>query len=407
MPELTDRGRIMPLPVMWCHTEHSTCDSVRRMGMARRVVSVTVLSCVTLGALGCSKAKLEATLKGYKPGSPNVVLVHVKGDKGASVECTEGGLPCPRVDLGALGEIDMEIDLTSAGDKPKVAFLLSRLGRREAKATVNLDAGSGLAARVEVSSGGVVTCISRTCTGLLSLAPTASISLTVPPGTTAQIGTQQFKADAKGEIRTPLTLTTTPPLKDLPASKLCTHDAASPVGRAKLTLTFADGATASADAALTTDMVSSGLGATLSAIKRGPVPFPWEKAGAAARPKRAAFSVDQSGCNAFGGPADATLADVAVLVVTEPKGERTDKCTYAITDPSGASSGSSSGRITLYDETAIAYDRVTGKKLAERVFQAPKICDQSIKLTSATTPISDQQMHPLRATVATWAATVR
>ena len=135
--------------------------------MARRVVSVAVLSCVTLGALGCSKAKLEATLKGYKPGSPNVVLVHVKGDKGASVRV------------------------------------------------------------------------------------------------------------------------------------------------------------------------------------------------------------------------------------------------HAITDPSGASRGSSSGRITLYDETAIAYDRVTGKKLAERVFQAPKICDQSIKLTSATTPISDQQMHPLRATVATWAATVR
>ena len=405
MQTFFEAGRGHPTPWLGAghlHVSHATAVACR-MGMARRPLELAI-AFVAMGALGCSKSKLEATVKGYKPGSSSIVLVHVKGDKGATVDCTPAGLDCARTDLGAAGEADVEIDLLLAGDKPKVVVLHSQIGRRQATATVDF-AGSRLGVRFDFA-GGSIRCISPTCSGMVSLAPTASLSFTAAPGTTVDIGNEHFKTDAAGELHTPLALTTTPPLKDLQASRLCNHTA-SPVGKTKLTLTFADGSKGTGDLALTTEMVTSGLAPTLWAIKKGPVLFPWERAGATPRAKRAAFALDLNGCTAFGGPADATLADVVVLVVTAPKGQRADTCTYAITDSSGASRGTSTGRITLFDETAIAYDRVSGKKLAERVFQAPKVCDPNIKLTSASTPIADQSMSPLAATVVAWAATVR
>ena len=276
---------------------HATAVACR-MGMARRPVELAI-AFVAMGALGCSKSKLEATVKGYKPGSSSIVLVHVKGDKGATVDCTPAGLDYARTDLGAAGEADVEIDLLLAGDKPKVVVLHSQIGRRQATATVDF-AGSRLGVRFDFA-GGSITCISPTCSGMVSLAPTASLSFTAAPGTTVDIGNEHFKTDAAGELHTPLALTTTPPLKDLQASKLCNHTA-SPVGKTKLTLTFADGSKGTSNLALTTEMVTSGLGPTLWAIKKGPVLFPWEKAGATPRAKRAAFALDLNGCTAFGGP---------------------------------------------------------------------------------------------------------
>ena len=375
------------------------------------IVPVVPVVAVLLALPGCSKGKLEAKVKGYAPGSKTTVVIHVKGDKGATVDCATGGLACQSVDLGAAGEGDVEID--EANVPPggsKVVFLHEKIGRREATTSIDLGNASGLPAAVDVNELGTITCVSRTCNGLFGIAPSGSLSLTAAAGTKVDVGSEHFTVPAGGQLTTSTNVTTTPAMKDVPLAKLCTGTTgtAVPLGSTKMTLTFADGASASTDVAMTTHMANMSLGPVLSdAVKKGPVAFPWEKPGTPPnRSKHTAIYVTVSGCEGAGGAADAKLGDVTVIAVSDTK-PRTDTCTYALNEKtSGKSRGTSTGKITLNDEEATAFDRFTGKKLGTKLFAAPKTCDPDLKLDSAADTIKEQTSYASTTAIAAWAATL-
>lgn len=363
-----------------------------------------LLAVVCLGVSGC-KLKLDAQLTGYKPGSSSVVLVHVKGQSNAYLTCSSSGLECGSTSLPGTGETDVEIDLggANASKKPRVIYFQLQAGPRRAQATVSLEDGK-LPPKIEVSSAGYLTCIARDCSGSVTIFPSGSLTVTAAAGTKVELGTETFTVDPSGSLTAPAQIAGLTPVKDVTLTKLCGKEA-SPLGSAPLALTFPDGVRAATDLSLTTETATSGVCSALSPIAQGAVRFPWEKPDLRALKRRAALYVTPSTC-AAGGPADATVSEIAVVVVADHK-ERVDQCEYDLSESgSGKSRGSATGKITLNDLAARAYDRLTGKKLGEKLFAAPKECDPHFKI-SENGSIPDQTSYVSGEAVARWGATLR
>lgn len=85
--------------------------------------------------------------------------------------------------------------------------------------------------------------------------------------------------------------------------------------------------------------------------------------------------------------------------------QRVDKCEYELSE-SGQSRGSASGKLTMNDAAATAYDRLTGKKLGERVFAAAKACDAHFKIQENGS-IPDQSTYASSEAIAKWGATLK
>jgi hypothetical protein len=99
-----------------------------------------------------------------------------------------------------------------------------------------------------------------------------------------------------------------------------------------------------------------------------------------------------------GGPADATVKDVRVVLFGEDK-PRSGTCNYVFTDGT-----SGAANLTMHDELATAYDRTTGKVLGTKLFEAKKSCDPEV--TSKTKALKGQDAYADSKAIATWGATL-
>lgn len=370
----------------------------------RTAVTGLLALALGLGATGCGKMKLSAKATGYKSGSATTMLVHLVGEKGARVTCSSVSIVCPPTEIPYSGETDMEVDLsaTTSEKGSRVLFLKAQRGRREA--SVMLDLETALPPTVSFASSGGFSCIGRKCDGSVLVAD-ARVKGHFPPATTVQVGSAKVVANAAGDLDAPVNLGLRTQPKDILLSKLCSSTASS-FGATDLTITFPDGAKAASPVDLTTDRVWSELAPRFAA--GGPALFPWEKPGAtSASKRRAAIVYAPSRCVA-GGAADATLGDVGVFVVSTPAARtRSDTCVYQLNlKATGASRGVATAKLTLHDEEATAYERVTGRKLGTRPFQAAHYCTSNVSLSSASESIPDQDAYVDDKAVAAWAATL-
>jgi hypothetical protein len=365
------------------------------------VVATGVL--VFCALLACKKVGIEAKATGYKAGSNTVVVVHVKSSKNTRVSCGSGGLSCSAVDTNYAGEADLEVDLEgeNSGQTQKVVAL--EAGGGSTKATLMLDLGaSGLPPKVDVNSAGTIACVARKCSGTLTFAPAGRLELEVETGTSVELGSETFTVK-DGKLDTTVHVATQPPLAELPVESLCAKET-KPLGSTTLTLTFPDKVKVSTSIELDTDQVLKPVKEALAAIDKGPVLFPWES-GKASAPKKRGVAVYMSRvlCSTSG-PTDATLADVSVVAVSTGQ-TREDTCAYQLTEQgSGTSRGTATGKLTIYDENATAYNRGSGAKLGTRLFKATKHCRADMDLTSTTIP--DQGNFVSAPAVAKWAGSL-
>lgn len=370
----------------------------------RTVATGLVAASLAMGATGCGKMKLTAKATGYKTGSATTMLVHLVGEKGARVTCSSANITCAPAEIGFNGETDMEVDLsaTTSEKGSRILFVKAQRGRREA--SVMLDLETALPPTVSVASSGDISCIGRKCDGNILIAD-SRVKGHFPPATTVQVGSAKLVANAAGDVDAPVSFGLRTAPKDILLSKLCTSTSTS-FGSTDLTLTFPDGAKAVSPVDLTTERVWSELAPRFAA--GGPALFPWEKPGAIpASKRRAAILYAQSRCVA-GGSADATLGDVGVFVVSTPAARtRADVCVYQLNvKATGASRGVATAKLTLHDEQATAYDRVSGRKLGTRAFQAAHYCTSNVSLSSASENIPDQDAYVDDKAVVGWAATL-
>ncbi|HMR05595.1 MAG TPA: hypothetical protein PKA88_07445 [Polyangiaceae bacterium] len=361
---------------------------------------------VVAALLGCKKLDIDAKVTGYKPESNTVVIVHVKTAKNTRVSCASSGLSCAGADTNFAGELDLEVDLEGDNSEKtsKVVELEVRAGSRTARKSIDL-AAAGLPPKLDVEDDGTIACVGRKCSGTLTYAPAGRLELEVESGTTATLGSETFKAE-DGDIDSPVTIATTPPLKELPLSTLCAKEAQS-LGATTLTLTFPDAVKVSTEIKLDSEGVAGALKTALEGVDKAPVLFPWEAGAKPDIPKkrRAALYLGTAIC-AAAGPTDATLSDVMVVALATTQ-TREDTCTYQLSEKtSGAARGTSTGKLTLHDAVASAYNRLTGAKLATRTFQATKACREDLDLSSVTEVIPDQSVFVSETTIAAWAGTV-
>lgn len=358
---------------------------------------------LAVGAAGCGKMKLSAKATGYKSGSATTMLVHLVGEKGSRVTCSSVNITCTPAEIGFNGETDMEVDLsaTTSEKGSRILFVKAQRGRREA--SVMLDLETALPPTVSVSSSGDISCIGRKCDGSILVAD-SHLKGHFPPATAVQVGSTKLVANAAGDVDAPLTFGPRAQPKDLLLSKLCTSTSSS-FGSTDLTVTFPDGAKSASPIDLTTERVWAELGPRFAA--GGAALFPWEKPGAApASRRRAAILYAKSHCVAAGA-ADATLGDVGVFVVSTPAARtRSDTCVYQLNLKStGASRGVATAKLTLHDEQATAYERVSGRKLGTRAFQAAHYCTSNVSLSSASESIPDQDAYVDDKAIVAWGAT--
>lgn len=355
-----------------------------------------------LALLACTSIKVEAAVTGFKPDSPTVVLLHVKTAKNSRVSCTGLGLSCESQSVNYAGETDLEIDLGGENaDKEKVVHLEVKAGPRTGKLTVDL-AKAGLPSKVAVDSAGNVQCVGKRCRGSLQFFP-GKLSLETDAGVVAELGSDKLTADESGKIDGAVTVATTPPLKNLPLAKLCAKEAES-LGSTTLTLSWSDGSKVSADIALSSDRFIDPLRTAMRIVDTVPLKFSWESDGfAVPKKRRAALYVSYTTC-AAAGPADATLADVGIVVTGETE-DREDTCRYQLIDKkTNVATGTADGKLTMHDVKAAAYDRLTGKVLGTRKFTAPKVCAEEFHYVSGS--IQDQSSWVEDATIAKWANTL-
>lgn len=359
---------------------------------------------VVCALLACKKVKIEAKATGYKAGSNTVVVVHVKSAQNTRVSCGSGGLSCAGVDTNYAGEADLEVDLEGENSDKSEKVVQLEAGGGSTRARVSLDlSASGLPPKIDVNTAGTIACVGRKCSGTLAFGPTGRLVLEVESGTSVELGSETFTVK-DGKLDTPVKLATQPPLEQLPLSTLCAKEPKS-LGSTTLTLTFPDQVKVSVPVELDSERVTKSLKEALEAAEKGPVAFPWEAAGKSRAPKqrRAAFYVATTGC-AFSGPSDATLAELSVVALSKLE-TREDTCAYQLTEKSsGSSRGTSSGKLTLYDENVTAYDRVTGAKLGSRLFKATKQCREDMDLTGTSIP--DQSSFVSDDAVARWAGSL-
>jgi hypothetical protein len=360
--------------------------------MLRSTAALTALALLSLTACN-KKPKLEGKIVGFKSGSTTDIVVHAKAIKGAHVWCSNGGYGCDPFDMPASGEKDFDVDMSKGSfDTPKKIMLTATYhDKNEEK--VPLDVAASVPPALAVNSfGGFISCPPRECLGNVDVL-TSSVNITVPAGSTLQIGSTKLTADAQGKIEGPVAFAPAP--KDVALAKLC--DANSTLTTLPVSMTFSDKATSSASLNLTMEDLRSKVLELTKGVKKGPVAFPWEK-GAAAKHKPGVIIQHTSSCSA-GGASDAHLEDLRVVVFTEEKGTRADKCKYAFNDGTSATAN-----ITMHDQAATAYDRATGKVLGTKAFEAKKSCDYS--LTTKTKNLTDQDAWPDSKAVAAWGATL-
>jgi hypothetical protein len=93
------------------------------------------------------------------------------------------------------------------------------------------------------------------------------------------------------------------------------------------------------------------------------------------------------------------VADLDV-VATGAIETRDDKCSYILTN-----GGTAEGELALYDNRATVYDRITGRSLATKLFNAPKNCSESISVRGESRTTSRQSSSVNNDDIAKWAAT--
>jgi hypothetical protein len=351
---------------------------------------------LALSTVGC-KLKLEASMKGFKESSPDIAIVHVVSERDADINCSAPSCSSKKVPYS--GEVDLEIPMPS-GDAPKTVFVTGKKGPRKNQVLVDL-AGKGIPAKLAVDTDhGTISCPPRACSGAIALVPSSNVSLTTEPGTLLQIGTDKLTAGPDGTIKGPLALPLSPSLEKQPLDKIClglTFDQPKrPITTVPVTMTFPDKTTATTTAELDVELMEKSLSTMLADVTKGPVLFPWEKPGQAAKGKRAAVFVYSNDCY-DAGAAGATVGDLDVVAVAE-NSTRTGECTYT------SKSSTATGKMTMYDLKATVYDRITGRKLATKLFPAPKDCRDTFTARAGTTIAPESTSFVDKEGVAKWAA---
>lgn len=113
-------------------------------------------------------------------------------------------------------------------------------------------------------------------------------------------------------------------------------------------------------------------------MKKGPVVFPWEKAGAPATGKRAAVYISGNTCY-DAGHSGAAIADLDVIATSDTK-ERVIDCKDKLTGSTTGQTYTVTWKLTARYEQATAYDRITGKVLGTKLFAAPSGCKADPKM---------------------------
>jgi hypothetical protein len=282
----------------------------------------------------------------------------------------------------------------------KTVFLNGKKGIR--KRQVILDFAAGVPPQLVVKDGRI-SCVPMGCSGSITLAPSPELYLKAAGGTVVEVGSDKFTVPADGTLVKPLSLALSPPLQNQSLAKFCvgrvTGSTKSPVvASTNVALTLPGGGKTSVKVDLDAHLVEAGLAKALAEVKDGAIVFPWEKAGAPARGKRAAVYVSGDHCY-DAGQAGATVGDLDVVAISNSD-TRESECIYHVTDGTVRNA-----KIKMHDENAEVFDRVTGKKLGAKKFLAPKDCDDTVTVTRAITMMNDQYGFVNDETIGKWAAT--
>jgi hypothetical protein len=219
--------------------------------------------------------------------------------------------------------------------------------------------------------------------------------LTTEPGTVVEVGTTKVTADAAGHVDADVDL---PSLKTQPLKVLCGQSDTS-LGASTLTLTFADKTKITAPIAILPKLTSAGIGAWAQAAEKGPLLFPWEK-GAANKGHGGIYAM-AAGCFS---DSDAKLGDLSVIVIAQGF-SRDDTCEYALADSNNKDRGSATGKLTLHDDHATAWDRASGKSVATRTFKAEHHCNPDFKV-ERDRKIPDQDAYASPTAIEQWASSL-
>jgi hypothetical protein len=93
-----------------------------------------------------------------------------------------------------------------------------------------------------------------------------------------------------------------------------------------------------------------------------------------------------------------------VIALSDTK-ERVDECRHRLVGDKTGKTIDKTGKITMRDAQVTAYDRITGKVLGTKLFQAPKTCGTNIRLYSESAPIDDVTSTVEPEQIGVWAAT--
>jgi hypothetical protein len=362
------------------------------VGCNVRKVSVA-LFCLSL--VGC-KLEIEASVTGPVPGSPDKVRVKVSGTGGAELSCSDNA--CESKKLPTYGQDT--IDVTVPPGPKKTVEIKVKKGLRKGSVTIDLAAG-GAGSSLALKDGNL-SCLPIGCKGRIDIAPGARISLEAPAGTTIDVGGEKLTVPASGTLTSPLKLAASPAIQTMTLDKICTGLTSSNKGTVlaspTITVTLPGKPPMSLKADLDLPLAEQGLSLALADVKKGPVTFPWEKPGEAAKGKRAAVYTSGRVCH-DAGAGGATVADLDVIAIAETS-SREDECRYILTNGETAS-----GPITLYDQKATVYDRVSGRTLGTKTFQAPKKCSDETSVRGSSRYVTRQTSFVSDNDIATWAAT--
>jgi hypothetical protein len=367
------------------------------MGRAVRAMMsrlpLLLVAALALSTVGCS-VKVDATVTGPAAGSTDKVRVKVVGTGSSELTCSDGACEPTKIPYSGETTIDVKVPPGPA----KVVTITVKKGIRRGSATIDLAAG-GTGSTLKVEKG-VITCIPTGCRGRIDIAPASKISLEAPAGSTIEVGGEKLTVPASGSLVSPLKLAISPSIEKQPLDKICTGSATSSnvLTSTTLTLTLPGKSPMTAKADLDMALAQQGLSLALVEVKKGAVVFPWEKPGEAAKGKRAAVYADGARCY-DAGTTGATVADLDVIAVGDVE-TREDQCVYTLTK-----GGTVTGALTLYDRKATVYDRVTGRTLATKLFNAPKKCTKEITVRGNSTLTSRQTSFVDNDVIAKWAAT--
>src|SRR5688572_9735016 len=104
--------------------------------MRPRIVGLVILIAFGIASTGC-KPKIEATLKGFKEGSTDIAIVHVKASGNAEIKCTDAGQRCTSTYTPNTGEMDLDVWISDTSKPKKVFIEVTRKGKK-AEAVVDL-----------------------------------------------------------------------------------------------------------------------------------------------------------------------------------------------------------------------------------------------------------------------------